>query len=179
MRGKTGMRRGNFDALGAAVKSIKTTLKARYGVTRPSTETTSFDLARIYYWAAAIRRVKAAYTSAHNGRKPRLLRPRRFTEKMQWRKLFDLDPIYTVFCDKVATREFVAGRIESMRWCRCFVRARSCCPAVRRAPDAATSSSAATAPAGTLQYAITTHGLRRTTRPAWTLVGLRLFDRVE
>ena len=101
------------EALGAAVKSIKTTLKARYGVTRPSTKTTSFDLARIYYWAAAIRRVRAAYMSAHNGRKPRLLRPRRFTEKMQWRKLFDLDPIYTVFCDKVATREFVAGRIGS------------------------------------------------------------------
>ena len=59
------------EALGAAVTSIKTTLKARYGVTRPSTKTTSFDLARIYYWAAAIRRVRAAYMSAHNGRKPR------------------------------------------------------------------------------------------------------------
>jgi hypothetical protein len=107
------MRRGNFQALGAAVKSIKTTLKARYGVTRPSTETTSFDLARIFYWAEAIHRVRTAYTSAQNGRAPRLLRPRRFTEKMQWRKLFDLDPIYAVFCDKVATREFVAQRIGS------------------------------------------------------------------
>jgi hypothetical protein len=39
--------------------------------------------------------------------------PRRFTEKMQWRKLFDLDPIYTVFCDKVATRDYVAQRVGS------------------------------------------------------------------
>jgi TupA-like ATPgrasp len=42
-----------------------------------------------------------------------LFRPRRFTEKMQWRKLFDLDPIYAVFCDKVATREYVAQRLGS------------------------------------------------------------------
>ena len=32
---------------------------------------------------------------------------------MQWRKLFDLDPIYAVFCDKVATREYVAQRVGS------------------------------------------------------------------
>jgi TupA-like ATPgrasp len=111
MREGTGIRRGDFEVLGAAIKSIKTTLKARYGVRRP--ETTSFDFARICNWAAAVHRLRAAYTNVHNGRKPRLLRPRRFTEKMQWRKLFDLDPIYTVFCDKVATREFVAQRIGS------------------------------------------------------------------
>ncbi len=37
--------------------------------------------------------------------------PRRFTEKMQWRKLFDRNPLFTVFCDKLATRAWVAGRI--------------------------------------------------------------------
>ena len=42
-----------------------------------------------------------------------LFRPRRFTEKMQWRKIFDLDPIYAVFCDKVATREYVTQRLGS------------------------------------------------------------------
>jgi hypothetical protein len=99
--------------VGSAVKSIKTALRVRFGVERPSNEDASFDLARIYYWAVAIRRVRAAYIKQQNGRKPRLLRPRRFTEKMQWRKLFDLDPIYAVFCDKVATREFVAQRIGS------------------------------------------------------------------
>lgn len=38
-------------------------------------------------------------------------RHRRFTEKMQWRKLFDQDPAYVVFCDKVATRQYVAQRL--------------------------------------------------------------------
>ena len=37
--------------------------------------------------------------------------PRRFTEKMQWRKLFDLDPIYLVLSDKIASREYVAQRV--------------------------------------------------------------------
>jgi hypothetical protein len=39
------------------------------------------------------------------------MRPRRFSEKMQWRKLFDLDPIHKVFSDKIATREYVAQRL--------------------------------------------------------------------
>jgi hypothetical protein len=41
----------------------------------------------------------------------RLFPPRRFTEKVQWRKLFDLDPIYPVFCDKVATRKYVTEHL--------------------------------------------------------------------
>lgn len=45
------------------------------------------------------------------GRFPNLLRPRRFTEKMQWRKLFDLNPVYAVVLDKLAAREFAAARI--------------------------------------------------------------------
>jgi hypothetical protein len=45
------------------------------------------------------------------GRYPNLLRPRRFTEKMQWRKLFDLNPAYAVLLDKIAVREFVASRV--------------------------------------------------------------------
>jgi len=47
------------------------------------------------------------------GGRPHLFRPRRFSEKIQWRKLFDLDPIYAVFSDKVATREYVAQRVGS------------------------------------------------------------------
>jgi hypothetical protein len=44
------------------------------------------------------------------GRYPALMRPRLFSEKMQWRKLFDLNPQYAVFCDKIATRDYVAAR---------------------------------------------------------------------
>jgi len=46
-----------------------------------------------------------------HGRKPHIFRPRRFTEKMQWRKLFDMNPIYPVLCDKLAVRDFIAARI--------------------------------------------------------------------
>jgi hypothetical protein len=100
--------------LSSTVQSIKTALKARYAARRPSTENASYDLfnpGRIYHWRAAIRGVTAAYTNKHNGRKPRLLRPHRFTEKMQWRKLFDLNPVFAVISDKLAVRDFIAERI--------------------------------------------------------------------
>jgi hypothetical protein len=45
------------------------------------------------------------------GRYPNLLRPRRFSEKIQWRKLFDLNPLYAVMADKIAAREFIRQRV--------------------------------------------------------------------
>ena len=39
------------------------------------------------------------------------MHPVRYTEKMQWRKLFDLNPLYSILCDKVAVRDFVTERI--------------------------------------------------------------------
>ena len=90
--------------LGSTVKLIKTALKARYAARRPSTENVPYDLfnpARIYQWGAAIHRVRAAYTHGHKGCNPRLLRPRRFTEKIQWRKLFDLNPVYGVLSERL------------------------------------------------------------------------------
>jgi hypothetical protein len=38
------------------------------------------------------------------GRIPNYLRPRTYTEKIQWRKLFDRDPRLVTFCDKLAER---------------------------------------------------------------------------
>jgi hypothetical protein len=35
----------------------------------------------------------------------------RYTEKVQWRKLFDLNPLYIVLCDKLAVRDFVSERV--------------------------------------------------------------------
>lgn len=63
-------------------------------------------------WRDAIRRVRAAYLRVH-GRQPRILRPRRFTEKMQWRKIFDQNPLFTILCDKMAVRDFIASRVGS------------------------------------------------------------------
>jgi hypothetical protein len=59
-----------------------------------------------------IRRVCRDYRKVF-GRNPNLLRPRRFTEKIQWRKLFDLNPLYAVLSDKIAARDFVASRVGS------------------------------------------------------------------
>ncbi len=64
----------------------------------------------LFRWWRIIRRIKRSYNQ-HLHQPLHLIRPRRFTEKMQWRKLFDLDSIYVVFCDKVATREYVAQRV--------------------------------------------------------------------
>jgi hypothetical protein len=61
-------------------------------------------------WRQAVARVSARYQAAH-GRPLPLYRPRRFTEKMQWRKLFDLDPIYATLSDKLAVRDYIAARI--------------------------------------------------------------------
>ena len=77
--------------LGTATGSIKSSLKDRYAYRWPSTEDAAFDLfnpERIYQWCLAIHRVRVAYAKV-NGRRPRLLRPQRYTEKIQWRKLFD------------------------------------------------------------------------------------------
>jgi teichuronopeptide biosynthesis TupA-like protein len=46
-------------------------------------------------------------------RYPNLLRPKRFTEKLQWRKLFDRNPLFSVLSDKIAVREFIASRVSA------------------------------------------------------------------
>jgi hypothetical protein len=55
-------------------------------------------------------RVCRAHARAH-GRLPRLLSPRRFTDKIQWRKLFDFNPAFPTLCDKLAVRDFIAERV--------------------------------------------------------------------
>jgi hypothetical protein len=57
-----------------------------------------------------VRRLRDIYSDAHGGRDLNLFRPRRYTEKMQWRKLFDLDPRYAILSDKLAVRDFIASR---------------------------------------------------------------------
>ncbi len=65
---------------------------------------------RLSGWRREIHRLRATYKDMH-GQMPRLFRPRGFTEKMQWRKLFDRNPAFNLFCDKLATRDFVIARI--------------------------------------------------------------------
>jgi hypothetical protein len=100
-------------------------------------------------WLQIIHRVWRSYNH-QMGRRLHLFRPRRFTEKMQWRSLFDLDPIYAVFSDKVATREYVAQRVGSdaivpMLWLGAIL-----LPCRSRHCERPTALNAVTAPAGTL-----------------------------
>lgn len=65
---------------------------------------------RLRKWQRVIGVVRLAYGEVM-GRSPALFRPRRYTEKIQWRKLFDASPIHRVFSDKAASRRFVAKRL--------------------------------------------------------------------
>ncbi len=65
---------------------------------------------RLVQWALAIHQVRTSYRRV-TGRTPSLLRPRRFTEKMQWRKLFELEPLFAILTDKLAARDYVAARV--------------------------------------------------------------------
>ncbi len=56
-----------------------------------------------------IRHVRSCYATIH-GRAPNLLNPMRYSEKIQWRKLFDHNPAYTTLSDKLAVRGFIASR---------------------------------------------------------------------
>lgn len=47
----------------------------------------------------------------HLGRKLNLLQPKTFNEKLQWLKLYDRKPEYTVYVDKYAVRKHVAETI--------------------------------------------------------------------
>jgi hypothetical protein len=55
-------------------------------------------------------RVCRDYRRAH-GRWPNILWPRRFTEKIQRRKLFGRNPVFTILCDKLAVRDYITARV--------------------------------------------------------------------
>ena len=45
------------------------------------------------------------------GRKLNLNNPQTFREKIQWLKLYDRNPIYTLFVDKVACKDYLKEKI--------------------------------------------------------------------
>ncbi len=75
---------------------------------------------RLREWRRVVAHVRRD-TKVALGRSPVLLRPRRFSDKMQWRKLFDDDARLGIFCDKLATRFYVteragAGHVVPVLW---------------------------------------------------------------
>jgi hypothetical protein len=49
------------------------------------------------------------------GRLPNIAHPRRYSERMLWRKIVDHNPQFVVFSDKLATKEFVRARCPELR----------------------------------------------------------------
>jgi hypothetical protein len=68
------------------------------------------DVRRFAEWYRAIVRVRSDFIQYHHV-SPNLLRPQTFSEKVQWRKLFDLNPQFAVFSDKLRARDFIAERV--------------------------------------------------------------------
>lgn len=59
----------------------------------------------------AKRYVKIVYKQ-QIGKKLNLNNPQTLTEKLQWRKLYDRKPLYTLLADKYAVRDYVSQRID-------------------------------------------------------------------
>jgi len=61
-------------------------------------------------WLPARIAIEDTYFEAF-GRRPELRNPRRYSEKLQWQKLHDHNPLYHVLADKAAVKDYVADKI--------------------------------------------------------------------
>ena len=60
------------------------------------------------------RRIVKASIRRH-GYKPDVALPGKMPERMLWRKIFDHNPLFTLFCDKLATKEYQRERCPEMK----------------------------------------------------------------
>lgn len=95
----------------APLRTIMTALRRprRRGAI-PALFTSHLVPSRLRRWAQEISKVRQDFVHTMD-RMPVLSRPRYFTDKMQWRKLFELEPIFATLSDKIAARDYVAARI--------------------------------------------------------------------
>jgi hypothetical protein len=52
--------------------------------------------------------------TSYLGRPPNYASPVYWTDKMQWRKGFDRNPLFQIFCDKVRVRDYVTTRVSGL-----------------------------------------------------------------
>ena len=45
---------------------------------------------------------------------PNIAAPRSFNERMIWRKIFDRNPLFCTFCDKLATKDYIRSRLPEI-----------------------------------------------------------------
>ena len=66
--------------------------------------------------AIAVRRLpETAVYELSFGRIPNYWSPRTYTEKIQWRKMFDRNPELAIWCDKLAARDLAQQRAPGVR----------------------------------------------------------------
>ena len=49
------------------------------------------------------------------GYPPNIACPYRYHDKMLWRKIFDRNPLFVMFCDKLATKQYVRERVPGIK----------------------------------------------------------------
>lgn len=76
-------------------------------------------LNRTYKWWPDSFWLKIAYKAKH-GRKLNLKHPETYTEKLQWLKIHDRNPLYTTLVDKYAVKDYVTRKLGSQYVFRCY-----------------------------------------------------------
>lgn len=63
--------------------------------------------------------LKIAYRG-HTGRMLNIINPQRYTEKLQWLKLYDRNPLYTQLVDKYEVRNYLKDKIEDKHFVKLY-----------------------------------------------------------
>jgi hypothetical protein len=87
------------------------------GITRPMPAVSVTDRVVLAAWRMAAILAHPRFARRHRrafGTWPDLATPRDLPERMLWRKLFDRNPLFVTFADKLATKDWIAARCPGM-----------------------------------------------------------------
>lgn len=71
-----------------------------------------FLAVNLYYYLRCFRQVIKFRRKI--GYFPNIALPKRYNEKFLWRKIFDTNPLFSVFCDKLATKEYIGSIVPEL-----------------------------------------------------------------
>jgi hypothetical protein len=59
---------------------------------------------------------RAIFSYVFNLRRlPNIAKPRKLSEMVQWRKCFDRNPLFCIFCDKLLAKEWVGAQLATLK----------------------------------------------------------------
>lgn len=90
---------------------MSTIISALKLVHRPSAFLSRLGQRHLLNWMPDKQFLKISY-KGHTGRKLDLKNPQRYTEKLQWLKLYDRNPLYTQLVDKYEVRNYLKDKID-------------------------------------------------------------------